>query len=206
MRPLKRNTSGMTLVELLVSLSILGIIMLGLNQAVETSLSAFSETKSKQELLAQARYAMERMVMFVQESDLISDPSTIDVSETLRVSERVLDTYNNVSGTYAVDGDGLLDADTDADGLVNQGGTDPADLIRFFLEKNSPADWKLKEEMPDYSTSVLGDFKPATILCENISAFNCRRLSSKMVEIELSVSDGTNEVTLTTRTIARYAN
>ena len=85
-----RNNRAFTLVELLVSIAILAIIMTGLYQVLATAISIYADTKEKQELVAQARYAMERMAMFVRETDTISSPDDIN-QELLRVSERVLD-------------------------------------------------------------------------------------------------------------------
>ncbi|MBK5100509.1 MAG: prepilin-type N-terminal cleavage/methylation domain-containing protein [Desulfobacteraceae bacterium] len=116
-----RNNRAFTLVELLVSIAILAIIMTGLYQVLATAISIYADTKEKQELVAQARYAMERMAMFVRETDTISSPDDIN-QELLRVSERVLDNYDNSTHTYNVVPDGLLDADNDSDGLVNEGG------------------------------------------------------------------------------------
>ena len=79
------NNAGLTMIEVLVSLMILGIIMIGLHQVLGTALSAYDQTTSKQELLAQARYAMARLVMFVQETDEIDDPT---VGQQVEPAER----------------------------------------------------------------------------------------------------------------------
>ena len=50
---------------------ILGIIMTGLYQALATSLASYQETKEKQALLDTARFTMDRMVRFAQETDEI---------------------------------------------------------------------------------------------------------------------------------------
>ena len=68
------DNSGFTLLELLISIAILSVFMIGLHQAMGTALSAHRQTTERQELLARARYAMERMVMFVQESDSVLKP------------------------------------------------------------------------------------------------------------------------------------
>ena len=125
-------SSGFTLLELLISIAILSIIMIGLHQVMGTALSAHRRTTEKTELLAQARYAMERMVMFVQETDQIEVPS----ADKLVVSERLLDTYDNESHNYVLDGDGYLDADNDHNGLVNEGTLeDPPDPLTYDLDK-----------------------------------------------------------------------
>jgi prepilin-type N-terminal cleavage/methylation domain-containing protein len=136
------KNSGFTLLELLISIVILSIIMIGLHQAMATALSAHRKTTDRQELLARTRYAMERMVMFAQETDQIQIPA----ADNLVLNERVLDTYENDTQGYRAEGDGFLDADNDHDGLVNEGGVndDPVDPINFSLNKSEPNNWKLQ--------------------------------------------------------------
>jgi len=192
-----RDNSGFTLLELLISMVILSIIMIGLHQAMNTALSAHRQTTDRQELLARARYAMERMVMFVQETDQIQIVS----ADNLVLNERVLDYYDNDTHGYRAEGDGYLDADNDRDGVVNEGGVndDPADPINFSLDKSDPNNWKLQEQMPDYSTSTLDDFLATKVLCEHVTTFSCTLLTPDLVEIQLSVNDGDNEIHLKTR-------
>jgi prepilin-type N-terminal cleavage/methylation domain-containing protein len=191
------DNSGFTLLELLISIVILSIIMIGLHQAMNTALSAHRQTTDRQELLAQARYAMERMVMFVQETDQLEIPAT----DNLVVNERVLDTYDNDTHGYKFEGDGFLDADNDHDGMVNEGGVndDPVDPISFSLDKTDPNNWKLQEQMPDYSTSTLDDSLAPRVLCEHVTTFSCTLLAPNLVEIQLTVNDGDNEIHLKTR-------
>ena len=196
------DNSGFTLLELLISIAILSIIMIGLHQAMNTALSAHQKTTARQELLARARYSMERMVMFVQETDQIEIPA----ADNLVLNERVLDTYDNDTHGYRAEGDGYLDADNDRDGVVNEGGVndDPVDPISFSLDKSDPNNWKLQEQMPDYSTSTLDDFLATKVLCEHVTAFSCSLLAPNLVEIQLSVSDGENDIHLKTRVEAIY--
>lgn len=197
------DSLGFTLLELLISIAILSIIMLGLQQVMGTALSAHRQTTEKTELLAQARYAMERMVMFVQETDQIDVP----FADRLVVSERLLDTYDNDFHTYVFEGDGYLDADNDYNGLVNEGTVeDPPDPITFDLDKTDGNNWKLMEEMPDYGTSDLYDPKEKKVLCEHVTAFQCSLLAPNLVEILLTVNDGEHEVSLKTRARGFYVN
>jgi prepilin-type N-terminal cleavage/methylation domain-containing protein len=193
------DKSGFTLLELVISVAIMSIIVIGLHQAMGTALSAHSSAQEEQELVARARYAMERMVMFVQETDQVE----ITASDRLVVSERVLDTYDNSNYVYAPEGDGLLDADNDADGLVNEGGVDdPPDPIIFDLDKSDANNWKLREQMPKYDAP--GSFMPGRVFCENVTNFQCSLLGSSLVEIQLTLNDGNNEVTFKTRVKAMY--
>jgi len=197
------DKSGVTLLELVMSLAILGIIAVGLQQVISTATSTYNDTRDKQELLAEARYAMGRMVMFVQETDAIQKPDDVSNEEVLIVSERVLDTYENTTHAYDEDGDGFLDADNDGDGLINEDGGDPPDWITFDLDKSNASNWKLREEMPDYSTVALADAMAKKVLCEHVTAFQCNLLAKNLVEITLTLSHGKSEVSLTSRVKAK---
>ena len=197
------DSSGFTLLELLISIAILSMIMIGLQQVMGTALSAHRQTTEKTELLAQARYTMERMVMFVQETDQIDVPSV----DKLIVSERLIDTYYNDSHIYVFEGDGYLDADNDGNGQVNEGTPeDPPDPISFDLDKTDGNNWKLMEEMPNYGTSDLYDHQEKKLLCEHVTAFQCTLLAPNLVEILLTLSDGEHEVSLKTRARGFYVN
>jgi prepilin-type N-terminal cleavage/methylation domain-containing protein len=201
MLPMHDNC-GFTLLELLISMVILSIIVIGLHQAMATALSTHQQTTNRQELLAQARYAMERMVMFVQETDQIEIPA----ADTLVLNERVLDTYDNETHGYIAEGDGFLDADNDQDGVVNEGGVneDPVDPISFSLDKSEPNNWKLQEQMPNYGSPALDDFLATKALCEHVTTFSCGLLAPNLVEIQLTVNNGDNEIHLKTRVNAIY--
>ena len=195
------DKSGFTLLELVISVAIMSIILIGLHQAMDTAISAHSHAQEEQDLVVRARYAMERLVRFVQQTDQVE----ITASDRLVVSERVLDTYRNDTNAYAPEGDGFLDADNDYDGLVNEGGAeDPPDSIIFDLDKTDANNWKLQEQQPRYETPSLGDFMPARVLCENVTDFQCSLVASNLVEILLTLNDGKNEVTLKTRVKAMY--
>jgi prepilin-type N-terminal cleavage/methylation domain-containing protein len=198
----RHDNSGFTLLELLISMVILSIIMIGLHQAMATALSTHQQTTNRQELLAQARYAMERMVMFAQETDHIEIPA----ADTLVLNERVLDTYDNETHGYKFEGDGFLDADNDYDGVVNEGGVneDPVDPISFSLDKSEPNNWKLQEQMPDYGSPTLDDFLATKVLCEHVTTFSCELLAPNLVEIQLTVNNGEHEVNLKTRVKSMY--
>ena len=197
------DNSGLTLIELLISIAILSMIMIGLYQAMGTALSAHRETSSKTDLLQRARYAMERMVMFVQQTDTIYIPS----ADTLVVSERLLDTYDNDLLTYKPEGDGYLDADNDHDGMVNEDAADdPPDPITFSLDKSDGSNWKLLEKMPNYLTSQQDDFLVEKVLCEHVTSFQCTLMNSNLVQIQLTLIDGENEVSVKTRAKAMYVD
>jgi prepilin-type N-terminal cleavage/methylation domain-containing protein len=209
----KSRKAGFTLVELLIGIVIIGMILGGLSQVLGHVLSTYQVARASQESVPEARYALERMVMFVQETDQITEPATITSVERLRVSERVSDQYNNASHAYIEAGDGLLDADNDADGLINEGsdarGDDPAEFSTFALDTTDASNWKLTEQMPDYPATG----NPRTVvLCENIKpdplnnplGFSSRRLGPGIVEIVLTVQKGNATATLKTTARSRW--
>jgi prepilin-type N-terminal cleavage/methylation domain-containing protein len=200
------KNAGFTLIELLISIALMGIIVGTFDRVAARILKTYSAVQVSQELIPQARYALERMVTFVQESDQIQTPPSATPTEALSISERLSDQYNNASRVYTAGGDGLLDADTDADGLVNEGGADSTDLLTFDLDKTDAANWKLMEQMPDYGTVSTNDFKAKVVICEHVQAFTCRRLSAGIVEMTLALQKGVKAVTLRTTAKARWVD
>ncbi len=199
-----RNRSGFTLFELLITIMILGMIMTGLYQALATSLASYEETKEKQALLDTARFTMDRMVRFAQETDWIGTTGFFD--DWLEVSERVLDTYDNSTHAYLIDGDGLLDADNDSDGFVNEDGTDPTETSAFTVDYGDLSNLKIVESRPDYSTASTFDWTPWEPICEHVTWFDVQRLANDLVQIELTVALGDNVVSLNTRVKARFVD
>jgi prepilin-type N-terminal cleavage/methylation domain-containing protein len=204
------KNAGFTLIELLIAIALMALIVGALDQVAARVLSTYSAVQASQDLVPQARYALERMVTFVQESDKISKPTTTDPTDELSVSERLSDQYTNSSRVYAVAGDGLPDADTDADGLVDEDGDgvsgDPWEYVIFKLDKTDGANWRLTEKMPNYGTSATDDFKTPVTLCEHVTTFACKRLSAGIVEITLTLQQGSKAVTLRTTAKARWVN
>ena len=148
-----------------------------------------------------ARRAMERMTIFVQESDQIVNPATA-TEGMLKVTERVIDTRNNTTHAYVAAGDGLPDADRNSDGMINQNDGSVRDYITYFLDQSNSTDWKLVEQAPDYGSGA-GATLPNNTICEHVTQFQCTRLSSNLVTILLTVSTGKTTVTLQTRARAR---
>lgn len=214
----KSHRAGFTLVELLIGIIIIGMILAGLSQVLSTILSSYQAAQAGQTSVPEARYALERMVMYVQETDQITAPSTT-AGEVLTVSERVSDQYNNKTHAYVPAGDGWLDADNNCDpdnpgscGLINEGGADPPEYVTFFLDRtdaNNGCDATngcLKEKMPNYNTSQTDDHKAEIIICKNVQEFSCRRLTtvSGNVEIILKVKKGNTAVKLQTTARSRW--
>ncbi len=198
------NPAGFTLIELVISVAILGIIMVGMYQTLGTVLGSHEETTEKQALLDMARFTMDRMVRFAQETDEIGPDGILN--DQLQVSERVLDTYDNATHGYLVDGDGILDADNDANGFVNDSGSDPKEYITFRVDKTDASNWKIEEQRPDYSTTSTLDTTAWEEICEHVAYFNVQRLADDLVQIQLTVAQGENEVSLRTRVKPRFVD
>ncbi len=197
-----QSRSGFSLIELLVSIVILGIIMTGLSESLGTSLASYQETREKQALLDMARFTMDRMVRFVQETDWVGSTGASD--DWLEVGEHVLDTYDNSTNAYRVDGDGFLDADNDSDGFVDEGGTDPIETIVFTVDYGDADNLKIVESRPDYSTGATLDYTDWEPICEHVTWFDVQRLADDLVQIELTLAQGENVVSLNTRVKARF--
>ena len=84
-----KNSKGITLIELLVSIIIVGIIMMGLQHMLTNSLDVSEFSKQQTEQIRHARYAMERMVMFVEQTTGVEKPVTAATMEELLVYELV---------------------------------------------------------------------------------------------------------------------
>jgi prepilin-type N-terminal cleavage/methylation domain-containing protein len=199
--------SGFTLIELLIVVAIMGLIIGAIYKVADLTLLTYHASDDRQVLVSQARHALERMVMFVQESDEILTPTETDPTEALAVSERISDQYDNASHAYTALGDGIPDADNDANGLINNISPDLSDFITYDLDKTTdPANWRLMEQMPQYGTSL----PPKKIICEHVQAFSCRRLLSQSgtfsgrVEINLTLKQGNATVSLQTTAKARW--
>jgi hypothetical protein len=150
-----------------------------------------------------AHFAMNRMISFIKETDEIIRPLN-DGAEynRLTISDRVLDLVNN--NTLAHGGDGLLDADTDVDGLINEGGADLSEKVRFMLDKTDSLNWKLTEEVPDYTTNDISDLTIPRVICENVTGFTTQILSDGVIRILLTTSYDTMDITLETRSRALF--
>jgi prepilin-type N-terminal cleavage/methylation domain-containing protein len=196
--------SGLTLMELVISIFLVSILMAGLYGAIGTVFTAHEYTSQGQDNLSRVRYALDHMAMFVSATDGIVAPVSTSAVERLELTDCVLDTYTNATHAFGATGDNFLDADNDADGLLNESaGSDPADLVRFYLVKTNAANWLLMMERPDYRTANFDDRPPPLVLCENVSNFECSYLGRGLVEISLTVLDAGDSVTLQTRAKSR---
>ena len=207
LRPLQSlSQAGLTLFEVLIAVALLSTILLGLQRVLSTSLDAYATGQDRQDLLDQASFALERLARFVRETDTIVKPGPGNQTSELKISERMLDTFDNENHAFAPEGDGYLDADNDHDGQVNEDDTDdpdaddPYEYVVFSLSGD-----QLREEIPDYSTADQDDTTGPRTICDHVTGFQVfasnatNSTSATLVEIRLDLETGGHDLTLKTR-------
>ncbi|MBT6340265.1 MAG: prepilin-type N-terminal cleavage/methylation domain-containing protein, partial [Desulfobacula sp.] len=104
MNPLK-NKTGFTLFEVIVAVTILGIIMISFQQVLGQSLSTHKDTQEKLEQISHARFAMDRIAFLIKQTGYIEIPvQGGGPIETLIIEERSMDAYNNGTQAFVPDG------------------------------------------------------------------------------------------------------
>lgn len=126
---------GVTLVELMLSLTISSMLLLGLYQLVSAGFGTQQNVEEQTELVARAQFAMARMVEAVAGGGvllvpMIDNPGTGDVEslreKTVGESRGYALLAVTLDARTDLDGDGIPDADNDGDGLIDE--DPPADL------------------------------------------------------------------------------
>ena len=198
------SQNGFSLIEVLVSVLIIGIVITAFQQVLGGFLASHQYTKQTSLLLNQGRFAMDRMVTVTRETAVIDYPAQGSSDEAFRVTERLLDMVNNTNKQYVAAGDGVPDADNDADGLTDNdpGANDDVELVTFGLDKSQSDNWKLIETFPDYTTPAMDDSLPQRTLCEHVTQFTCTVLSANLVEFELTIENQGKTIYLKTRAVA----
>lgn len=200
----RRSRAGLTLVELILGIAILGMVMVSLQQAITITTKSASVQGSRQNLTMQGRVAMERMVRFVEATDEIVVPASTSGVSRLQVRECWLDTYVNTTRVYSAMGDGVPDADDDANGLINDGTMlDAVDLVSYVLAEEATGRASLLEILPRYGTASFEDLETNKVIEGYVSGFVCRQERPGLVTISLVLDDGQHRVPLQTRALAR---
>ncbi|NDY71091.1 hypothetical protein G3N28_03180 [Desulfobacter hydrogenophilus] len=181
----------------MIAVIVLGILMTGLTQIVATLVQSMGDADDHSQTSGTADFAMARMVRFVGDTDEIVLPT--EEGDQLKVAERTLDM---VDSARTVGGDGFLDADTDADGLVNEGAGDVKEYVSFALDKTDSDNWKLVETVPDYLTADTSDTR-SQVVCEYVTGFVTDLLAEGVVRIRLTTGKYGTVVVLETRARAR---
>jgi len=175
--------------------------MTGLTQTLGTITRSMQFADDHSQTSGTAYFAMDRMVSFVAGTDEIQVPGDDAAEhEQLIVAERILDL---VDSTRSAVSDGIPDADTDGDGLVNEGGGDVKEYVSFALDKTDPDNWKLVETLPDYQTADTADTRPPQVICEHVTGFVTQVLTSGVVRIRLTTGKNETAAVLETRALAR---
>ena len=113
------GASGFTIIELLVSLAIVGVLLAALSGVIQKAYDQWNYSRARSELLYQGNFAMDMMVTAIAETNrllipLRDNPATVH-DESLR--DILAITINPLLDS---DGDGFFDADNDHDGLVDE--------------------------------------------------------------------------------------
>lgn len=197
-----RNRCGLTLVELLISLSIIAIVVAAATALLNSSLQAYAyATSERSELVREGTTAMERMTQGVMTAPSVrtywATPGDFDILVFSGVDNADDDYYfddllfprideddgtdMNADGSPGIkgmddDGDGLVDeslaTDNDEDGLV---GEDPPRYIRYLYDPQNMTLWEHLVDSPDWlalSTRVT-DF---TVVDEPADTVHSRRI------------------------------
>lgn len=131
-----RHGRGYTLIELLVSVALGGLILVGFNNLVSTGLVVRDSVSAKVELTREANFAMRRMVRAVQHSPRLflpigDNPATNwpenKRTQTYPASPPVGDSTVAtavmaiaIPPSWDIDHDGVADGDNDGDGLIDE--------------------------------------------------------------------------------------
>lgn len=112
---------GFTLIEVVVAVVIAGMLMLALSGVITNALEANDDSRARNALAADARYALQRIVQNVRDAPLllvpmVEDPSTM-YSESLVDPGVLAVTLNPLLDRNL---DGIMDADNDGDGRVDE--------------------------------------------------------------------------------------
>ncbi len=137
-----KNAAGFTLIEVLVTVVIMGLILLGIAGVLEQALRAESATRERNDLTRQARFALDRMTMAVSATKLLLVPLAENPvtawSESVRNPGVLAVTLDP---TLDRDGDGWADANNDKDFLdLNQNAVrDPGEPERIDEDLDNDA-------------------------------------------------------------------
>ncbi|MFK8020098.1 MAG: PilW family protein [Pseudomonadales bacterium] len=147
------SKAGFTLLELLITLAIAGVLVAGLTSIVTSSMNSAVEIHRKSNLQSQAHLAMRRMVEAIQRADRLTVPqrdnvNTGSIRENFRRGVFPVPAGWNDTAVLAVTLDGYsdidlvdgADRDNDGDGRVNE--DPPADWNFDY----APGLWRLDDD------------------------------------------------------------
>lgn len=179
------HQTGFSYVEMLLAVAITGLIMAGLMGVVNTATETSDDVRQRNQLTRQARFAMERMVRQVSHSrklllPLRDNPAT-NWPENIReqtvppsapIGDSTLATAVLVVSLPAyidLDGNGIPDADNDADGLLDE------DLPGDIHNDDKPGIRDIDDDgngVKDFLLSPAGDDDESNDFSENEDTLN----------------------------------
>lgn len=138
----KKSQCGVTLLEILISLAIAGLLIAAISGVIGTALNAEQSTRMQNDTLQQARFAMQRMTNAVSKTQRLLLPlgenSATAQSESVRNVLAV-----TLDSTLDRDKDGWADANNDKDFLDvnNNGARNAGEPERVDEDTNSDNDY-----------------------------------------------------------------
>ena len=119
----QRNQQGMSLLEIVISVAIAGMLMAGISSAISGAIEAQRNTRAQNEALQQTRFALNRMVTAVSKTRYLMIPLAENPATAWAESQRDVLAVT-LDPTLDRDQDGWADANNDKDFLdVNNNGT-----------------------------------------------------------------------------------
>jgi prepilin-type N-terminal cleavage/methylation domain-containing protein len=110
---------GFTLVELLITLAIAGVVLVALSGVTHNVMMLWNSDRARTELLYQGNLAMDRMVTAVSHADRLLVPRADNPATPQDEAQRPLLAVT-IDPLLDSDGDGFADADNDHDGRVDE--------------------------------------------------------------------------------------
>jgi len=119
----QRNQQGMSLLEIVISVAIAGMLMAGISSVISGAIDAQRSTRAQNEALQQTRFALNRMVTAVSKTRYLMIPLAENPATAWAESQRDVLAVT-LDPTLDRDQDGWADANNDKDFLdVNNNGT-----------------------------------------------------------------------------------
>jgi prepilin-type N-terminal cleavage/methylation domain-containing protein len=169
MTRLSADESGMTLIEILVSLSLFAVVTVGFYQVLFSGATGADTAKSVTRISEEARLGFNRIVRDTREASALSGPSStsynvkIDFnSDGLFENPNVTGDYENLTFTYsATDREIRLNGETLIAGVEPIGSRPVFDygsnLLEYDWNRNGVTEWQEIDAAPSHGVSGVGN-------------------------------------------------